>query len=199
MSFRTAEAMLFYRHFLFFLLGCSKCSFSRIGFIEVNHRRFNMFIYSMRASTLKFFSVIAVSVAVLLALMFFIEPAGTVSASAESVETVNYSKIKTEEDRKNFLASFGWEVSGDAVEIGQFTIPSELDRVLLGYNEIQKSQGLDIGRYTKKKVTRYTYEVTNYQGYEGKVYANLIIYKNKVIAADICSADPFGFVHGLTK
>ncbi len=158
-----------------------------------------MFIYSMRASTLKFFSVIAVSVAVLLALMLLVEPIGAVSASAESVEVVNYSKIKTEEDRKNFLSSFGWQVSGDAIEIEQFTVPSELDRIMLGYNEIQKSQGLDIGRYTKKKVTRYTYEVTNYEGYEGKVYANLIMYKNKVIAADISSADPFGFVHGLTK
>ena len=158
-----------------------------------------MFIYSVRASTLKFFSVIAISLAVLFTLMIFVEPLETVSAQEESVETISYSKVKTEEDRKNFLSQFGWQTSGDATEIVEFVIPAEFDRIMLGYNEIQKSQGLDLGRYAKKKVTRYTYEISNYDGYEGKVYANVIVYKNKVIAADICSADPFGFVHGLKK
>ncbi|MDY3846594.1 MAG: DUF4830 domain-containing protein [Eubacteriales bacterium] len=158
-----------------------------------------MFIYSMRAGTLKFFSVIAISLAVLFTLMIFVDPIEAVTTSGEEAETVNFSKIKTEEDRKNFLSEFGWQTSGDAQDIVEFVIPEQFDRIMLGYNEIQKSQGLDLCRYTKKKVVRYTYEITNYDGYEGKVYANLIMYKNKVIAADVCSADPFGFVHGLKK
>lgn len=160
-----------------------------------------MFIYSMRASTLKFFAIVAVCVCVLFTLMMMVDPVSAVNATEEqeNVEVVNYSKIKTEDDRKEFLSRFGWKTSGDAFEVVEFVMPKEFDRMLLGYNEIQKSQGLDLGKYAKKKVTRYTYEITNYDGYDGKVYANLIVYKNKVIAADICSADPYGFVHGLKK
>ena len=86
-------------------------------------------------------------------------------------------------------------------------MPENFDRVMLGYNEIQKAQGLDLSRYAKKKVTRYTYEVTNYaelqpedaEPYHGAVYANLLIYRNRVIGADISSADPTGFVEELVK
>ena len=66
-----------------------------------------------------------------------------------------------------------------------------------GYNEIQKTQGLDLSRYRKKKVTRYTYEVTNYPDYAGTVYANLIVYRGRIVAADLSSADPSGFVRGV--
>ncbi len=156
-----------------------------------------MFIYSIKAGTVRFVAVIVLSIAVLLALAAFVEPIQAVNA--EDVEVINYAKIKTEDDRKEFLSQFGWKTAGDAVEIVEYSVPAEFDRVLLGYNEIQKSQGLDLGRYCKKKVTRYTYEISNYDGYEGKVYANVIVYKNKVIAGDICSADPYGFVHGFEK
>jgi hypothetical protein len=46
---------------------------------------------------------------------------------------------------------------------------------------------------------RYTYEITNYEGAEGKVYANVIVYRNKVIGGDICSANANGFIHGFEK
>ena len=57
--------------------------------------------------------------------------------------------------------------------------------------------GLDLSRYKRKDVMRYTYEVIGYPGYNGVVYANLLIYKNKVIGGDICSADVNGFVTSL--
>jgi len=34
---------------------------------------------------------------------------------------------------------------------------------------------------------------------EGKVYANILVYRNKVIGGDICSADASGFIHGFEK
>ena len=46
---------------------------------------------------------------------------------------------------------------------------------------------------------RYTYEVTNYEGAEGTVYANILVYRNRVIGGDICSADVTGFIHGFEK
>ena len=158
-----------------------------------------MFICSVRAGTLKFFGAVLLSLALFLTILLLVEPEA-VASSGEAMETVSYAGIKTEEDRVTFLGRFGWETEGDAPsEVVSFRLPDELDRVLLSYNELQKAQGLDIARYCGKEVTRYTYLLSNYEGYDGKVYANLILYKNKVIAADITSADPHGFVHGLKK
>ena len=159
-----------------------------------------MFVCSVKAGTLKFFGAVLLSIALFLTILVLVEPGGITVGAEEYTEAVTYSGIRTDADRVAFLSAFGWEVAGE-VPVGEvsFTMPSEFDRVLAGYNEIQKAQGLDLARYKNKQVTRYTYEITNYAGYEGKVYANLILYKNKVVAADITSADPYGFVHGLEK
>ena len=157
-----------------------------------------MFIYSLRASTLKFFGVVALAVLTLAALIVFVPQYGETAATEAEAQTVDYTGMRTNEDRIAFLARFGIEVEPTPLESCEFTVPAEFDRVLAGYNEIQKEQGLDLARYARKTVTRYTYTVTNYEGYEGTVYANLIIYRDRVVACDICSADPHGFVSGLT-
>ena len=38
-----------------------------------------------------------------------------------------------------------------------------------------------------------------YPEYEGKVFANVLVYRGKVVGGDICSADVSGFVHGFEK
>ena len=76
-------------------------------------------------------------------------------------------------------------------------MPENFDRVILGYNELQKRQGLDLSKYAKKKVIRYTYRVENHTD-EGEVLANLFIWRGRVIACDVSSADPEGFVEPLT-
>ena len=160
-----------------------------------------MFVCSVRAGTLRFFGAVFLALTLFLTVLVLCEPGDTVAASGEeALEVVHYAGIKTDADRVALLSSFGWQVAGEAPSATvEFSLPEEFDRVLLGYNELQKAQGLDLARYKGKTVTRYTYEITNYEGYEGKVYANLIMYKNKVVAADITSADPQGFVHGLRK
>ncbi len=155
-----------------------------------------MFIYTVRAQTVRLAAVVCVAVVLLLGLAIVADAGGI---PEETVETISYSKIRTDEDRLSFLASLGWQTSGMATEEERFTLPETFDRVLLGYNEIQRDQGLDLSHYHGKRVTRYTYEITNYPDYEGKVYANLIVYRNKIIAGDISSADPMGFVRGLEK
>ena len=65
-------------------------------------------------------------------------------------------------------------------------------------DELQKEQGLDLGKYTGKTVTRYTYEIKNYEGYEGAVYANLIVYRNKIVGADLTGVGDVPFVKALT-
>lgn len=160
-----------------------------------------MFIYSFRASTLKFLGIVSVTLAALIAIIAFVPvyAEGTVNTPASGQVSYSYDKVKSSADAVNFLAQFGWTVDGGNPESAQVTIPAEFDKVFAAYNEIQRSQGLDLSKYKKKELTRYTFEVTNYEGYEGKVLANVLVYRNKVVGGDICSADVSGFVHGFEK
>ncbi|HHW25168.1 MAG TPA: DUF4830 domain-containing protein [Bacillota bacterium] len=163
-----------------------------------------MFVYSFKASTLKFAGIAALSLVLLIVLIAVIPSVGSGSAdNSEGVKaaaaSINYDKIKTNEDRIAFLAQFGWEVEPEPAEEATVTIPSEFDRVFASYNELQKRQGLDLSRYKRKELTRYTYIVKNYPNYDGVVYANLLIYRNRVVGGDICSADVNGFLHGFRK
>ena len=153
-----------------------------------------MFIYTLRASTIKFFAVICVSLAAIITLIAFVPTYGDDIAVSQNGE-ISYTGIKTNDDRIGFLSQFGWEVKSEPVRSEEVIIPAEFDQVYTGYNEIQKKQGLDLSEYKKKKVEKYTYEVTNYEGEDGKVYATLLIYRNRVIGGDICSADVTGFIH----
>ena len=161
-----------------------------------------MFVRSIRMSTVKLVSITALTVMAIAALILFIpsyeSPAAT-AGEVDKVTEIRFDKIKTAEDRVGFLAQFGYTVESEPIESVEVTIPKEFDKVFAAYNELQKGEGLDLGRYKGKTVMRYTYKVTNYEGYSEPVYANLLVYKNKVVGADICSADPAGFAHGLTK
>ena len=160
-----------------------------------------MFVCSCRASTLKFFGVTTVALVALVALLVFI-PSAEGAAVGESVavsENVRYDKIKTAEDRVEFLKSLGWTVETPPVEEVEVTVPDEFDAVHESYNELQKEQGFDLTEYRKKKVMRYTYRITDYPGYDGEVFANILVYKKRVIGGDVCSADVNGFIHGLDR
>lgn len=155
-----------------------------------------MFVYTCRANTIKFFACITAALMLLTGLVIFLPSYGisTTAAISAANEKISFDKVKTDEDRINFLKQFGWEVEAAPKECVEITIPSDFDKILNQYNEIQKQQGLDLSKYRGKDVTRYTYIVKNYPNYSGTVYANVIIYKNRVIGGDVCSADVEGFI-----
>ena len=158
-----------------------------------------MFIYSLKAQSLKFVGAVALSVAVLITLAALVPEGKTADVFAGGQEDGKYvySGIRTDEDRVKFLAQFGLEVDPVAVETENIRIPDTFDKVYLGYNELQRSQGLDLSKYRNKKATRYTYRVTNCEDYTGEVLANIIVYRDKVIGGDVCSRDVNGFVRTL--
>jgi len=160
-----------------------------------------MFIYSFHANTIKFFAVICLSLAALIALIAIV-PTYAQQNEAEKVgvdATYTYEKIRSNEDRINFAKQFGWELAPSPIKEQQVVIPKEFDKVFAEYNEIQRRQGLDLSDFKKKTVMRYTYAVTNYPDYDGEVYINILVYRNNVIGGDICSADVNGFVHGFER
>lgn len=154
-----------------------------------------MFIYSIRASTVKFFGFVLLTVCLIIACVGF---GGEASAMASSEAMgVDYGGIKSNEDRVAFIKNFGIEIDETPAEEDTFTIPENFDRVISGYNELQKKQGLDITKYASKRVTRYTYKVKNYDA-DGEVYATVFVYRSRIVACDVSSASPTGFVVPLT-
>ncbi|MBQ6262457.1 MAG: DUF4830 domain-containing protein [Clostridia bacterium] len=155
-----------------------------------------MFVYSVKANTLKLVGIIGAALLILIVMIFLIPDYApkTTAAIAKQNEDIKYDKIKDNDDRIAFLGQFGWEVDPDPTEEVTIRIPSEFDRVLTSYNELQKQQGLDLSRYRGKEVTRYSYKVKNYPEYNGDVTANVIVFKNRVIGGDICSSDVSGFI-----
>ena len=156
----------------------------------------------MRAGTIKLVGVVCVALTVLITLIAFVPTYAVSSQTSAGVgekKEISYDKIKTEGDVAAFLSQFGWTVEGSPMETKTVTIPAEFDKVFAAYNEMQKEQGLNLSKYKGKDVTRYTFAVTNYEGYEGRVLANVLVYRNRVIGGDICSADLSGFVHGFER
>ncbi len=152
-----------------------------------------MFVYTMKASGLKFFGVLALSVA-LLTTAISILPSVNAAADVASV-TTDFKNISSEEDMVKFLSQFGYIVEPKAQDVFDIEIPEEFNSVFETYNEIQRSQGLNLKRYHGKDATVYVFKVTNHE-YEGEVFATLFIRNGRIIAGDICSKDGEGFVCG---
>ena len=109
--------------------------------------------------------------------------------------------LETNDQREEYLTSLGWEFKTSCDE-KQVQIPSEFNDVYTRYNEIQKSQGFDLEPYKGQEVTVYTYNITNYAGYENRdcIYANLIVCNNMLIGVDVCSTSVSdGFMQALKK
>ena len=161
-----------------------------------------MFVYSMRAGTVRFFGVICVALLLMMTLVAFVPELQPVLAAGESTQdtqSISYEGIETPLNGGEFLAQFGWETQIEATETANVCIPVEFDKVFAAYNEMQRAQGLDLSKYSGRTVQRYTYRVTNYEGHDGTVLANLLIYRGRVIGGDICSAEKDGFLHGFSK
>ncbi len=155
-----------------------------------------MFVVAIKASTMKFFGVVALALVLLVGVLLSVQP--TVAADAKIKDNINYT-VKGVEDCRRFLEQFGWTVSDEPIEQGEVRLPAEFDSVLMQYNEIQKAQNLNLEKYAKKPLMRYTYTVSNYEGYDEPVYANVLVYKDKVVGGDVSSASPEGFIHGFSK
>lgn len=108
------------------------------------------------------------------------------------------SNVRTNEDRVAFLAAYGWQVEPELEDMQEAVIPEQFSHTYTAYNRMQKLQGFDLEPFAGKKVKRYTYKVLNYPGIEEEIYADMLVYKKQVIAADICCRSAEGFMHGIT-
>lgn len=99
--------------------------------------------------------------------------------------------------RVAFLESFGWDVSDEPIEVCEIILPENFDEVYKRYNELQKTQGLNLDKYKGRRAKRWTYMVLNYPS-DDEVHANVIVCDDKIVAGDICSVALGGFIHGFS-
>ena len=107
--------------------------------------------------------------------------------------------VKTNEDRVKFLQSLGWELEPSPISETYVVIPKEFSEIYETYNRLQLEQGYDLSRYCGLEATIYTYSVTNYSGYVGKVVADLYVLNYEVVGGDVHSLALDGFMHGLCR
>lgn len=154
-----------------------------------------MFVCTVKASSIKFFTAILFSAAVLVGIVAIIPVID--SAGEVAVAALDYKGIATVEEQLTFLEELGYKADPNPVFSDEVIIPEEFDSVYEEYNALQKSQGLNLEKYKGKTVMRYTY-VLNEEG-ENKSYATLLIYKNRIIGGDITTLGENGQVARLEK
>ncbi|MDR0446937.1 MAG: DUF4830 domain-containing protein [Oscillospiraceae bacterium] len=106
--------------------------------------------------------------------------------------------VRSNNDRVEYLENLGWSVEENAIEEQTVTIPRELDGVYKRYNEIQTAQGFDLSTYGGAEAVRYTYRIRNFPGGDDSAVADIIVYRNEIIAGDVQSARLDGFMQGLS-
>ena len=106
------------------------------------------------------------------------------------------SAVTNNDDRVEFLASFGWEVVTSPTQTSQVRIPADANEVFQRYNALQKSMGYDLSQFAGKTVMRYVYTVKNYPGATEPVYATILISNNQVIGGDVTDTGAKGVVQG---
>lgn len=149
-----------------------------------------MFIFSTKLTKTKILTAALISACLVLLLLISL-PTG-VKASKETV------KGETNEERIQYLQTFGWQVSNDPVEVVSVSIPKEFDETYKEYNNLQISQGFDLSSYKGDDGTRYTYAISNYPNKtSAQVLANIIVIDDQIVAADVSSVSAGGFMHTL--
>jgi hypothetical protein len=116
---------------------------------------------------------------------------------SESPDAAFSNVVKNNAERVAYLKSLGWSVAETAIDEQGIVIPREFDGVYEKYNEIQKAQGFDLSRHGGADAVRYTYKILNFPGGADDAVADIIVYRNEIIAGDVQSAKIDGFMQGL--
>lgn len=153
-------------------------------------------MFTLRLKPKTIFGLILIAAGIIvIAITFFSNHAALSRPAANDVS------LETDAQREEYLTSLGWEFNTPCEE-KEVQIPEEFNDTYTDYNEIQKTQGFDLEKYKGQTVTVYTYNITNYAGYENRdcVYANLLVYGGVLIGGDVCSTSVSdGFIEALQK
>ncbi|MDY3281358.1 DUF4830 domain-containing protein [Dysosmobacter sp.] len=106
-------------------------------------------------------------------------------------------RLSDNQQRLEYLASYGWEVEAEPLETFQLLLADPLPEEYLAYNQLQLTQGFDLNSCCGKQLTRYTYRITNYPGRPTGVQVNLYVCEGLPAAGDVIASGAGGFQAGL--
>lgn len=150
-----------------------------------------MFVLTAKLDKRKLIAAALIIVCIVAAAIIIFSGGG--EAQSASLSAV----VKSNQQRVEYLESFGWKVSDKPIEEQTVTIPRSFDGAYEEYRKLQSSQGFDLGKYSGLEAVRYTYEVTNHPRASSGVVADIIVYRGEVIAGDIQCVSSDGFMEGL--
>lgn len=107
----------------------------------------------------------------------------------------------TNDERVEYISSFGWTASTVPTHVEEVRIPMRFDEAYEQYNALQKEQGFDLRKYRACSAKKYTYEIKNFDGADPVVpiCANLLVVEGEIVGADISSSEVNGLVTVLAK
>ena len=91
-----------------------------------------------------------------------------------------------------YIQACGYVPEPSPAEVSYISIPETLDAVYSAYNAIISEGGFDLSKYAGKTVMRYSYNIQNHT--DDAVRINILVYRKKIIAADISSLVENGFI-----
>lgn len=125
--------------------------------------------------------ILALTGVVVIALTFV---TNHVKSESKSVSVI--IRASTDEERRDYLAGYGWETAKE-FETKELVIPESWNDVYNAYNEVQLNQGFDLTQYKGKTVKLYTYTVTNYEDLSEGIVADMLVCDDNLIGGDICN------------
>ena len=157
-----------------------------------------MFIFTAKLNRKRAIAII-IALAIILCAAILFAGLRDKNSSNPVTKIVSTAGIKTNDDRVNYLQSFGWKVKAEPVDEQEIVIPREFSDVYKNYSVLQKKQGFELAKYGGMEAKRYTYSVLNHPSGESGIVADIIVYRNNIIAGDVQSVAIDGFMHGLNE
>lgn len=152
-----------------------------------------MKMFTLKLKPKMIFGIILAVTGVVVIVLTFVSNHLTQSESVAAVISAS-----TDEERRNYLATFGWETAEEAEE-KELTIPQSWNQVYSDYNEVQINQGFDLTEYKGKKVKLYTYTISNYEDSAEGIVADMLVYNGVLIGGDLCNTSAEnGFLVGFS-
>lgn len=106
------------------------------------------------------------------------------------------ARKNNELERRLYLEGCGIKTDTSPVCREKLKIPKNFDSMWEEYNHLQESQGFSLWEYRGKTVVKYTYSLPDDSESQKPLYANLLVWRDRVIAADITCPD---FQNGFVK
>ncbi len=95
-------------------------------------------------------------------------------------------KLSTTQQMVDYIAEKGHNADIQTAQVAEVVIPKKFDDTFESFNEkIKQTDGLSLEKYKGDKVSKWTFELIDYNGEDKKASAVLLLKKEKLIGAYI--------------